>query len=620
MGITIGSNIASLNAQRQLGKSTDKLSSIYERLSSGQRINKASDDAAGLAISDSLKADTRVFTVAIRNVNDGLSLLNVAQGALTQLSTIATRQLELAEQSANGTYSLTQRKAIQTESDALTREYKRIVESTEFNDLKLVDGSMIQGLRIQAGYGTDGSLSLALGDKLARYVGTGQFTQVGATQGAGGFHLAGDFNGDGKQDSAWWFNGVMRLNAGNGDGTFRTGSFAASSISDAAPIARVGDINGDGIDDFIQIGTTSRQANIYLGGASGFTLSMTLSSASIPANISGAAVSDVNGDGRADLVLASNTGYFTYLANSNGTFTAPSTITTSTTYNAGYPGINAGDFDGDGKVDIISSGSSSSGNNIIFLKGNGDGTFSVAKSQLLNFFAVAPSYTPQYDLNRDGILDLVYNSGGGSNNVFLGNGDGSFRAPSTLGAGDFHGPVLLGDVNGDGYIDFVSDEFGSGNPTKVYLGNGDGTFKAKITSAVPGVATALADFNGDGVLDLLKGGFTVLGNTSRDSSIGFSYLLTQQGSREALGYYRDTLDRINQELGLIGSFQSRLSVASNVLDVSKENYSSANSRILDADIAEESSELINSKITQQVAASVLAQANLQPQLALKLLQ
>ena len=105
MAVRIGSNIASLNAQGRLNQATDALSSTYERLSSGMRINKASDDPAGLAVSSSLNVDSRVYSQGIRNINDGLSLLNVAEGALFELSSITTRQQELAEQSANGVYS-----------------------------------------------------------------------------------------------------------------------------------------------------------------------------------------------------------------------------------------------------------------------------------------------------------------------------------------------------------------------------------------------------------------------------------------------------------------------------------------------------------------------------------
>ena len=109
--ITINSNIAALNAQRRLGQSTQSLRDTFSRLSSGLRINKASDDAAGLAIAESLKVDERVFNQAIQNANDGISALSIAEGSLDALQNITTRQLELAEQAANGVNSLEQRQA-----------------------------------------------------------------------------------------------------------------------------------------------------------------------------------------------------------------------------------------------------------------------------------------------------------------------------------------------------------------------------------------------------------------------------------------------------------------------------------------------------------------------------
>ena len=126
MGIGIATNIASLQAQRRLAQATEKLGNTYERLSSGQRINKASDDAAGLAIADSLRADQRVATVAIRNANDGISTIAIADGALGEVGNVLPRLAELSEQSANGVFSTTQRSALQNEFSALGSEIERI--------------------------------------------------------------------------------------------------------------------------------------------------------------------------------------------------------------------------------------------------------------------------------------------------------------------------------------------------------------------------------------------------------------------------------------------------------------------------------------------------------------
>jgi len=150
MGITLGSNIASLKAQRTLGLSSESLAKTYERLSSGQRINTASDDAAGLAIADALRADQRVATVAIRNANDGISTIAIADSALGEIGNTLSRLAELAEQSANGVFSVAQRSALTNEFVALASEIERIAVTTEFNGVKLLSGNST--LILQVGF------------------------------------------------------------------------------------------------------------------------------------------------------------------------------------------------------------------------------------------------------------------------------------------------------------------------------------------------------------------------------------------------------------------------------------------------------------------------------------
>jgi flagellin len=141
MGINIRTNVPSLIAQRTLGESMGRLNTAFERLSSGLRINRARDDAAGLAIAESLKADSKIASVAIRNASDGISVINIADQAIGQISNVLSRLAELAEQSANGIFSNTQRSALQNEFQALTSEIERIAFTTEFNGLKLLSGS-----------------------------------------------------------------------------------------------------------------------------------------------------------------------------------------------------------------------------------------------------------------------------------------------------------------------------------------------------------------------------------------------------------------------------------------------------------------------------------------------
>lgn len=141
MSINLRTNVPSLTAQRNLDTSTSRLNTSYERLSSGLRINRARDDAAGLSIAEALKSDTRVAGVAIRNANDGISIIAIADQAIGQIGNVLGRLAELAEQSANGVYGNVQRSALSNEFSALTSEIERIAFTTEFNGLRLLSGN-----------------------------------------------------------------------------------------------------------------------------------------------------------------------------------------------------------------------------------------------------------------------------------------------------------------------------------------------------------------------------------------------------------------------------------------------------------------------------------------------
>ena len=142
MPIRIFNNTASINAQNLLGQNNNRLSNSVERISSGLRINKAADDAAGLAISEGLRSDIRSLRQAVRNSNDGVSLINIAEGALNEQGSMLIRLRELASQAATGTTGSTERATIQLEFNALRNEIDRITNTTRFNDQNLIDGSL----------------------------------------------------------------------------------------------------------------------------------------------------------------------------------------------------------------------------------------------------------------------------------------------------------------------------------------------------------------------------------------------------------------------------------------------------------------------------------------------
>lgn len=142
MPLRIYNNLYSMNAQRNLGSNNANLGQSLERLSSGLRVNRGADDAAGLAISEKLRSDIRAINQVVRNSNDGISIINTAEGALSQQSAMLTRMRELAAQAATGSVGSTERQTIQREFGALRDELDRITAVTEFNGQKLTDGSL----------------------------------------------------------------------------------------------------------------------------------------------------------------------------------------------------------------------------------------------------------------------------------------------------------------------------------------------------------------------------------------------------------------------------------------------------------------------------------------------
>lgn len=161
MGMTINTNIASLNAQRNLGKTQGMLNKSLQRLSSGLRINSAKDDAAGLAIGTRMGAQVRGLNQAIRNANDGISLAQTAEGALQETTNLLQRLRELAVQSANDTNTASDRSSLQAEATQLLQELGRIAETTQFNGKKLLNGTFT-GAQFQVGANANQTISVGV--------------------------------------------------------------------------------------------------------------------------------------------------------------------------------------------------------------------------------------------------------------------------------------------------------------------------------------------------------------------------------------------------------------------------------------------------------------------------
>jgi len=155
MAMVINTNIASINSQRQLTSTNNALSTSMERLSSGLRVNSAKDDAAGLAISNRMTSQIRGMTVGVRNAGDGISMAQTAEAAMGELTNTMQRMRDLGVQAANtGAVTSEDREKLQTEFKQLNDELSRIVQNTEFNGKKVLNGSLAGGVAFQVGAGT----------------------------------------------------------------------------------------------------------------------------------------------------------------------------------------------------------------------------------------------------------------------------------------------------------------------------------------------------------------------------------------------------------------------------------------------------------------------------------
>ncbi len=160
MALSAASNVDSVKAQRQLAKTSSNLAKTFERLSSGLRINQASDDPAGLQVADALRRDAKLASVAVRNAGDGISLVSIADAALSEIDNILSRMAELASQSSNGIYTSSQRSALSSEFIALGSEIQRIAATTTFNGLNLLSAS--SNVTIQVGLGGDSNSQITI--------------------------------------------------------------------------------------------------------------------------------------------------------------------------------------------------------------------------------------------------------------------------------------------------------------------------------------------------------------------------------------------------------------------------------------------------------------------------
>ncbi|MCB2184818.1 MAG: flagellin [Deltaproteobacteria bacterium] len=583
MSLVVNHNLMAQNAARNLGTIYGRLAKSTERLSSGLRVNSAADDAAGLAIREFMRADIAVLNQGIRNASDAISMIQTAEGAMNVIDEKLTRMKELAEQSSTGTYTTAQREIMDSEYQAMAAEIDRIANATDFNGVRLLDGSLKEmhagsGMKIHFGTGNSSAedyyfismddmratseTGLRVGNSDPRdtlrtsalnaisatspiYTGTGLST---ATQGFFGIRYSNDFDSTDPASANWTVYGyvdvdpahdsindiVQRINLGRQ----ATGTLTFAQMADSTEMAQQSmTING----------------NIFtFASAAGIGTYDSVNKVGV-INISGANISA----GSLSLEVSA------YL----------NTYNTSIGVNAVYGGST---------LNLFATEWGEEGNGIDTAMGTN--LFTAGQIHLLNGGEKQMTASVWYDENAQQYeLAIQMDMGGERNQVQIFNlaFNGATSAPAIVG-----GAIPNTSMAGQWGVLYTDD--------------------------AGGVRTS---FQGTDELDE----WVQAQNGSGHSTWDGADIRTQSGAQLSLAALDRAITMKDIRRAEMGAYSNRLENTITNLQIQAENLQASESRISDVDVATEMTEFTRNNILAQAAVAMLAQANSLPTLALSLL-
>ncbi len=591
MALTINTNVASLNAQRNLGKSSNDLNKSMQRLSSGLRINSAKDDAAGLAISDRMTSQIRGINQAVRNSNDGISLAQTAEGALQESTNILQRMRELAVQSANDTNSDSDRASLQSEVTQLQSELGRIAETTEFNGKNLLDGSMTDAtFQVGANAGANQTISFSIDSAK-----TDALSQVGTNISApnGTPEVGTTVSGDALAAGDLLINGEEI--AASASGSAVDVAAAINSAVDGDDIATA--VNSQTLefeDVALAVTAGDQETNTVTFGAMAQSETMV---------VNGVTATTAAGVSATDAEVAA--AFVDYI--DNGTASAAVTGGSLT-----FTGTNDASFTvgAAATADVVYTSAETSGDvTNVAVGGTAVDAAAVAETQAGTDDAVTGTYT----VTVDG-TDFAIAAGDTA--------DGATVTATDVAEAVDANAAFTASADADGNLVVANATGAAMTVAETNAGNtGEGFTDADIAAALQGQVSL--DSTSDIAIEevttgaMADAGLSAAGNAT--TTIDQVDISDRDGATTAISSVDAALAQIDTIRGDLGAVQNRFeSTIANLSNVS-ENLSAARSRILDADIAQETSAMTKNNILQQAGVSILAQANQGPQLALSLL-
>lgn len=626
MPVTINTNIPSLNAQRNLGINNSQLGKSLERLSSGIRINRAADDAAGLAIATKFGAQVKGLNQAVRNANDAISLVQTAEGGTGTLTNILQRLRELAVQSSSDNNTASDRQTLTSEANNLVAEFTRVANTSDFNTMSLLDGTF-SGKNFQVGANYGQLVTFNIGDARGKSLGSraqfaadvadGVQTARSANFGAGEFKVNGyDVAATASADDQYSVVDVSSAVLSTEVGSTQGGSFQMH-------------INGTSVDvTGLSAATGASMANLIVSAINAASIT------NVTARLVDGSAWDVQAKGGTDLALfASATGtsagqFASIIGISNlaGTATTASLTTASgasTVWGIGasWAGTSAAIYNGQSgaiaKAVAINTIKSSTAVTATAQKNVATGSSAVSAGSI----ASGDVYINGYDI---GAATVTASDSTGALVSAINNQSASTGVTASK---DSSGKLILTATDGRNITVSTTN-------TTIYGYLGLSTTPLVNTTAIFRSTVNLdsqSNITLSGTLEDLYGasanGIVKTTNTSKSQAtdlvtynVAAMAIDTQTNAQAAILTIDAALNQVNTLKSQIGAVQNRLEFTVANLQSAAENMTASQSRIMDADFAVESSKFTRNQIMVQAGTAMVAQSNQLSQLALQLLK